>query len=74
MAKQLNDFSGFAQRVWAQPTIATKTPILLEMIDACQSSNEKKAGYRRSIEAMSCSRMDRFASDMMLRDTDKRIR
>lgn len=75
MATQLGDFSQFAQRVWAEPTITGKQAIVCEMIDACRSNAEKKAAFKRDLGRMTNgTRIDRFAADMMLRDTDKRIR
>lgn len=74
MAKVLNDFSGFAQRVWAEPSLVGKQAIVCEMIDACLSNNEKKATFKRDLARMTNSkRIDKFAADMMLRDTDKVI-
>jgi len=75
MATKLGDFSEFAQRVWAANHIGDKTMIIVEMIDACRSSAEKKSSLKRDLMKMnSLDRLDRFAADMMLRDTDKRIR
>lgn len=75
MATKLNDFSTFAQRVWAEPHIGNKTAIIVEMIDACMSSAEKKMSLKRDLGKMnSLQRLDKFAADMMLRDTDKRIK
>lgn len=75
MATQLGDFSGFAQRVWKEPTIGGKTMIIHEMINACRSNEQKKATFRHNVGKMnSLQRLDKFAADMMLVDTDKRIK
>lgn len=74
MATKLADFSDFATRVWGAPTAAAKTEIVLEMINACRSNDVKKATFRRQIVGMSPARLDRFASDMMLVDNDRRIK
>jgi hypothetical protein len=75
MATKLNDFSLLAQAVWAEPHIGGKTELVIGMIDACMSSKEKKLALKRDLSKMNTlQRIDKFAADMMLRDTDKRIR
>lgn len=74
MATKFNDFSLLAQAVWAEKTMDTKLPFIYQMIDQCVSSAAKKAGFKRDADLMNCNRLDRFASDLMLRDTDKRIK
>lgn len=75
MARELGDFSAMAQAVWAEPTVAGKQEKILVMIGECRSKEEKKAAFRRSLAGMTnATRLDRFAADLMLVDTDRRIK
>lgn len=75
MARELADFGSLAQAVWVEPTVTGKQEKILVMIDECRSKEEKKQHFRREVAAMSNGkRLDRFAADLMLVDTDRRIK
>lgn len=70
----LKDFSELAQEVWRTHSVLSKLATINKMILECRSSDEKKAKFARDARAMNAAKLDKFAADLMLVDTDKAIR
>ena len=67
--KSLNEH---CQAVWAEPEINGKRDKITEMINSFDHK-KKAAKYLEQIQTMRPDMLDKFASDLMLRDTDRVI-
>jgi len=62
----------YAAKVWSVKSVQAKRAAMIEMIEA-MTSDTKKARYKEMAATMTAFRLDKFAANLMLRDTDQVI-
>ena len=61
------------QAVWNEPTASGKRVCLTRMINSFDHK-KKAAKYLEQIQTMRSDKLDKFAGDLMLRDTDQVVK
>lgn len=69
-----NDLGPYAQKVWQAGSLPAKKAALAELIGAMKFKSKRDEFLRQAQQINNGSRLDRMASDIMLVDTDRRIK
>ena len=70
----LADFSQLATNVFTAKSVDDKREACYVMITEMRSKEAKKAVFREQVSRMNANRLDKFAADCFLVDTDKVIK
>lgn len=67
---RMRNLDEYAAKVWSVKSVQAKRKAMIEMIDA-MTSDLKKTRYKEMAASMAAHRLDKFAANLMLRDTDQ---